>query len=90
MEAIHEMLLQSDGGVIRLFPAVSAEWKDVSFDKLRAEGGFIVSAERRGGKTVSYSVTATVDGPLRMINSATGVERVTSMKKGQSIAVRAR
>lgn len=90
MEAIHEMLLQSHGGVIRLFPAVSAEWKDVRFDALRAEGGFIVSAERKGGKTVSYTVTATVDGPLRMINPLTGTEQTTPMKKGQSITVRAR
>jgi alpha-L-fucosidase 2 len=90
MEAVHEMLLQSNGGVIRIFPAVSAEWKDVSFDRLRAEGGFIVSAERKGGKTVSYRVTATVDGPLQMINPMTGAQQTTSMKKGQSIAVRAR
>jgi len=90
MEAIHEMLLQSQGGVIRIFPAVGAEWKDVSFDKLRAEGGFVVSAERKGGRTVSYSVTATVDGSLRMINPMTGLEQTTPMKKGQSIAVRAR
>ena len=90
MEAIHEMLLQSNGGVIRIFPAVSAEWKDVSFNKLRAEGGFIVSAERKGGKTVFYSVTATVDGPLRMINPVTGAEQTMPMKKGQSIAVRVR
>ena len=85
MEAVHEMLLQSDGGVIRLFPAVSAEWKDASFTNLRAEGGFIISAERKGGKTVAYSVTATVDGPLRMINPATGALIERRMKAGEAV-----
>lgn len=65
-EAVHEMLLQSWGDVVRVFPAVPAEWADVEFEKLRAEGGWIVSAKRAAGKTASVSVRATVDGPLRL------------------------
>lgn len=90
MEAIHEMLMQSHGGVIQLFPAVSTTWPDVRFDNLRAEGGFIVSAERRNGRIIAYSVTATVDGPLRMRDPLKGDIRVTAMKKGQAISIRAR
>ena len=60
------MLLQSWGGKVRVFPSVPAAWSDVSFTDLRAEGGFIVSATRRAGKTVSVSVTATVSGTLRL------------------------
>ena len=68
MEAVHEMLLQGWGGRIRVFPAVSTQWADVSFDRLRAEGGFAVSAKRVAGKTQSVRVTATVDQPLRLVN----------------------
>ncbi len=100
MEAVHAMLLQSQGGVIRLFPATSAEWPDVRFDRLRAEGGFIVSAERRGGRTVAVSVTATVDQTLRFRDPFDGAGGfgnaarrenglvVIGMKKGQTITVR--
>ena len=49
-EAIHDMLLQSWGGRIRVFPAVPDAWADASFDDLRAEGGFLVSAVRHAGK----------------------------------------
>ncbi len=100
MEAVHEMLLQSQGGVIRVFPATSAEWPDARFDRLRAEGGFMVSAERKGGKVVFLSVTATVDQTLRVrdpferdgefgrsARRENGVV-VIEMKKGQVIAVR--
>lgn len=67
-QAVHEMLLQSWGGKMRIFPAVSAQWKDAAFESLRAEGGFIVSARRVAGKTVSVIITATVDQSVQLIN----------------------
>ena len=67
-QAVHEMLLQSWGGKLRIFPAVSEHWKDAAFDRLRAEGGFIVSARRVAGKTVSVTITATVDQSLQLVN----------------------
>lgn len=47
-----DMLIQSWGDKIRIFPAVASEWKDAVFHNLRAEGGFEVSAKRENGKTV--------------------------------------
>ncbi len=49
--ALQTMLLQSGGGAIRVFPAVPGEWQEVAFHDLRAEGAFLVSAGRRGGRT---------------------------------------
>lgn len=66
MHAVQEMLLQSWGGRIRIFPAVSTKWPDVSFTDLRAEGGFVVSAERKGGETRSVIIKATREGTLRL------------------------
>lgn len=68
MQAVQEMLLQSWGGTVRVFPATPGAWGDVSFDRLRAEGGFLVSARRHAGKTTSVSVRASVDGLLRLKN----------------------
>ncbi|MBU0639899.1 MAG: alpha-L-fucosidase [Planctomycetes bacterium] len=66
MQAVHEMLLQSWGGVIRVFPAVSERWKDASFIDLRAEGAFRVSAQRENGRTVKVSVAADRGGEVRL------------------------
>jgi hypothetical protein len=49
--AISEMLLQSWGGKIRIFPAMPDKWADASFDKLRTQGAFLVSAVRKNGQT---------------------------------------
>jgi len=50
-QAILDMLIQSWGGKIRVFPALPASWNDISFKNLRARGAFLVSAKREAGKT---------------------------------------
>jgi alpha-L-fucosidase 2 len=65
-QAVHEMLLQSWSGVVRVFPAIPERWADASFRDLRAEGGFRVNARRDGGKTVEVRVEATRNGVLRL------------------------
>jgi len=54
---IIDMLLQDESGKIKVFPAVPSSWKDVVFYNLRAQGGKVVSAERKNGKTVWVSIT---------------------------------
>ena len=68
MQAVHEMLIQSWSGVVRVFPATSDAWQDASFERLRAEGGWIVSAERKAGRTARVEIRATVGGLLRLRN----------------------
>ena len=46
-----DMMIQSWGGVIRIFPAMPDVWKDAQFFQLRTEGAFLVSAKREDGKT---------------------------------------
>ena len=47
--SLQDMLLQSWGEKINIFPAVPAAWKDAVFHDLRAEGAFLVSAGRKDG-----------------------------------------
>jgi alpha-L-fucosidase 2 len=65
-QAVHEMLLQSWGGVIRVFPATPARWRQAAFDDLRAEGGYRVSARRENGVTVWLKVVASRDGLIKI------------------------
>ncbi|MHC4200995.1 MAG: glycosyl hydrolase family 95 catalytic domain-containing protein, partial [Planctomycetota bacterium] len=50
-QMVHDMLIQSWGDRIRVFPGVPGSWKDAVFHNLRAEGAFLVSAVRREGRT---------------------------------------
>ncbi len=75
--SIHELLLQSwsmtpFGTHIRVFPGVPDGWKDVSFDKLLAEGAFEVSAVRRDGKTKFVQIKSLAGAPCRVSTSLEG------------------
>ncbi len=73
-QAVHDMLLQSwapslgngEAGIVRLFPATPWQWHEASFDDLRAEGGFRVSARREKNATVWFKIIAGADGLLRL------------------------
>lgn len=47
--SVQEMLLQSWGGRVRVFPALPAAWPDAVFHRLGAEGGLAVSAVQSQG-----------------------------------------
>jgi hypothetical protein len=65
-QALHEMLLQSWGDDLRIFPAVPAAWKEASFHDLRAQGAFLVSAARREGRTTFVRVTSLAGEPTTL------------------------
>jgi len=58
-----DMYLQSWGNKIRVFPAMPDAWKDACFQNLRAEGAFLISAKRTGGKTDFISITSEAGEP---------------------------
>ncbi len=67
--AMTEMMLQSNEGKIRVFPALPAEWKDKELAfKLLARGGFLVAAERRKGEVVQVGVKSLHGGTCRVQN----------------------
>lgn len=66
-QSIHDMLLQSWGGKLRIFPAVPDIWKDVAFKDWLAEGAFSITAKRQGGKTEFISVRSLAGEPCVIV-----------------------
>lgn len=63
---VSELVLQSVGGTIRLFPAWPKD-KDASFTTMRAEGGFLVSAELRSGLVTAVRLESTAGGEVKLL-----------------------
>ena len=83
-QAVHEMLLQSWGNVVRVFPATPERWRQAAFDDLRTEGGYRVSARRENGITARLKVVASRNGVLKIrdnFGSHTPVWNRPDMKK---------
>ncbi|MFC7337754.1 hypothetical protein ACFQY0_11240 [Haloferula chungangensis] len=60
---IHDMLLQSWDGRIRVFPAAPEVWGDVAFHEFRTQGAFLVSAKKVGGLTEFVTVKSLIGSP---------------------------
>lgn len=99
LDALQEMLLYAENGVLELFPAVPSAWRDVSFRTLRAWGGVLVSAERRGGKLLRAAFTAENDvsfllrGTVQDLRFTGGESEPTengmliTLKKGETLSI---
>ena len=64
--AMQDLLLQSWGGTISVFPAAPKTWDAAVFHDLRAEGAFLVSARRQGGKTAWIRIKSLAGEPCRI------------------------
>ena len=63
--AVSELLVASVGDVVRVFPAWPED-RDARFGNLRAQGGFLVTAEQKGGRITRVAITSTAGGRLRL------------------------
>jgi len=79
---IAEMLLQSQGGVIRLFP-YWPKGKAASFQTLRARGGFVVSGDWKPGGSTRATITSLSGRPCRIRWTETG--RPSVSEGGQTV-----
>ncbi|GGR96941.1 hypothetical protein GCM10010252_39490 [Streptomyces aureoverticillatus] len=50
-QSLHDMVCQSWGDVIRVFPALPAAWADLAVHGFRTQGAFLLSAVREKGAT---------------------------------------
>ena len=80
---VQDMLIQSwsdpakeESGPIRIFPALPSSWKDVEFRDLRAEGAFLVSAQRRAGETRWVKIKSLAGEPCRVRPAMPGKIRI--------------
>ncbi|OIV35813.1 Tat pathway signal sequence domain protein [Mangrovactinospora gilvigrisea] len=63
VRSLQDMVCQSWGGVLRLFPAVPSAWDDVRLQDFRTEGAFLLAAERRAGRTAWMRIRSEAGAP---------------------------
>lgn len=80
--SLEDMLIQSWGDCIRIFPAVPMEWKELAFNDLRTEGAFLVSASRKEGTTQWIHIKSLAGEPCRIRPSIQG--EISIVKNGKT------
>ncbi|WP_394846026.1 hypothetical protein LZC95_01005 [Pendulispora brunnea] len=85
-QTMHDMLVQSWGGTVRVFPAVPAAWSNVTLHDVRTEGAFLVSAVRRGGKAQFIRIKSLAGEPCRVHpGDLAGPHDVRSLPDGKPV-----
>ena len=83
---IAEMLLQSHNGVIRLLPALPAEWDTGEVKGLRARGGFIIDMKWENGILQKVKVYSEKGGRGKVVYKET--EKEIKLAKGKEIELK--
>jgi len=65
--SIQELFLQDWGAALRVFPALPSVWPEAAFDRLRADGAFLVSAVRHSGRTSWVRIESLAGQPCRLV-----------------------
>lgn len=79
-QCIHDMLIQSWGGTIRVFPAVPDAWDNIIFHNLRTEGAFLVSARRDAGRTAWVRIKSLAGEPCHIRAGLGGEVRIAGSR----------
>ena len=83
--SLQDTLLQSWGDKIAVFPAIPTAWDEAIFHDLRAEGAFLISAERKRGKTAWVRVKSLAGEPCRIQPGLPG--KVSILINGKRVAI---
>ncbi|MGW0657437.1 glycoside hydrolase family 95-like protein, partial [Streptomyces umbrinus] len=75
-QSVHDMVCQSWGDVIRVFPAVPAAWADLTVHDFRTQGAFLLSAVREGGRTRWVRLVSEAGAPCVVRHGITGAIEV--------------
>lgn len=94
-DAIQNMLLYSEWGKIKIFPAVPKDWNYIEFERLRAFGGVLVSGKSENGMITYLKLEATADCTLIIENDLShlkpdikkDITKEIQMKKGEVLIV---
>ena len=82
---IAEMILQSNGAMIRLLPAIPAEWKDGEVDGLCARGGIVVGLKWSHGALTEVTLQSASDTEQVLVYG--NVSKTVQLKAGEVLTL---
>lgn len=86
-QAVHELLLQSHNGTVRLFPALPSDWRDAAFERLLAEGAVSVTATVAGGTIVAVALCSPIAQRCRLAAGRSDICLAIDLPKNTAVSL---
>lgn len=87
-DAIQNMLLYSEWGKVKAFPAVPKDWNNIAFNNLRAFGGILVSGKAKDGIITYLKLEATADCTFIIENDLSHLTPQPALKGTREITLK--
>lgn len=84
-DALQDMLLYSEWGKLKAFPAVPQDWKEIAFENFRAFGGVLVSGKQENGRILYLKCEATADCDFTIENDLSHLQPDRFLSNGNDI-----
>jgi len=85
ISAILEMLVQDRDGTITITDRLPKHWRDLSFQRVRVEGGFELSGIFQHAKMVELTIHSVLGNPLRLAHSIAGAWELDGLPQTGSV-----
>lgn len=66
LSAVLDLLVQERNGILHLLPRLPNAWADLSFQGIRAPGGFLIDARVENRRVQQVRITSTRGGPIHL------------------------
>ncbi len=84
LSAVIDLLVYQKKGTVYVLPKIHRDWKELDFDGIAVEGGFLIGAVVKEGKTQSIEVKSKFGGKIRLAHGL-GEEFLLNGQKGSGI-----
>lgn len=79
--SLQEMVMTSYKNILRIFPGLPSNWGNVNFVDFRAEGAFLVTAQRKNGITTFIKIKSLAGEPCRVATGMKGKIKILGKNK---------
>jgi hypothetical protein len=84
LSAVIDLLVYQKKGTVYVLPKIHRDWKELDFDGIAVEGGFLIGAVVKEGKTQSIEIKSKFGGKIRLAHGL-GEEFLLNGQKGSGI-----
>jgi hypothetical protein len=85
LSAVLDLLVRDQFGIVNILPNKHWNWKNISFKRVRSQGGFLISAEVKDNVIERIQIESTLGGKIKLNHSLGNRYTLDGVSKGDEL-----